>query len=386
MAPGQANLRDVYVAGVGMTPFGKFKETRVEALGQTAVRAALRDSGLARRDIEAAYCGSVMQGLLVGQRILKDIGLSGGPVFNHENACSSGSSALSQAWLSVAAGICDAVLVVGAEKLSSLGGGPLPIDTNDPEVEQGITMPALYAMRTRVYLEKHGGSVAQVAQVAVKNRRHAADNPYAQYRQPVTVDEVLESRLIAEPITLLQMCPNADGAAAAVLCAEDGLADAERPKVRILASVVTSGKFEQGYRDMTTPDISIRASRRAYEMAGCGPEDLDVVEVHDAAAIAEVIYYEALGLCPPGQGLELLESGATALGGRVPVNPSGGLLCRGHPLGATGLAQLAELTWQLRGEAEGRQVAGARTALAHCTGGGIWGVDNGVCSVHVLAA
>jgi benzoylsuccinyl-CoA thiolase BbsB subunit len=306
-------------------------------------------------------------------------------VFNHENACSSGSSALSQGWLSVAAGLCDAVLVVGAEKLSSLGRGPLPIDTDDPEVEQGVTMPALYAMRTRAYLEKYGGSVEQVAQVTVKSRRHAADNPYAQYREPVTVADVLESRLIADPITLLQMCPNADGAAAAVLCAEDGIKDGDRPKVRILASVVTSGKFEQGYRDMTTPDISIRASRRAYELAGCGPDDVDVVEVHDAAAIAEVIYYEALGLCPPGEGLDFLESGATSVGGRVPVNPSGGLLCRGHPLGATGLAQLAELTWQLRGEAEGRQVAGAKTALAHCTGGGIWGLDNGVCSVHVLA-
>jgi acetyl-CoA acetyltransferase len=378
------NLRDVYVAGVGMTAFGKFKETPVEAMGQSAVRAALRDSGLTRQDIDAAYCGSVMQGLLVGQRILKDVGLSGVPVFNHENACSSGSSALSQAWLSVAAGLCDAVLVVGAEKLSGLGGGPLPIDTDDPEIEQGVTMPAIYAMRTRAYLEKYGGSVEQVAGVTVKNRRHAADNPYAQYRDPVTVDEVLGSRLIADPITLLQMCPNADGAAAAILCAEDGLKDAARAKVRILASVVTSGKFEQGYRDMTTPDISIRASTSAYEMAGCKPQDIDVVEVHDAAAIAEVLYYEALGLCSSGDGLAFLDSGATAIGGQVPVNPSGGLLCRGHPLGATGLAQVAELTWQLRGEAEDRQVAGARTALAHCTGGGIWGVDNGVCAVHIL--
>ncbi len=384
MATGEINLRDVYVAGVGMTPFGKFKETSVAAMGQEAVRAALRDSGVARQDIDAAYCGSVMQGLLVGQRILKDVGLSGVPVYNHENACSSGSSALSQAWLSVAAGLCDAVLVVGAEKLSGLGGGPLPIDTDDPEVDQGITMPALYGMRARAYLEKHGGSIEQVAGVTVKNRRHAAANPYAQYRDPVTVEEVMGSRLIAEPITLLQMCPNADGAAAAVLCAEEGLADRDGPKVRILSSVVTSGRFEQGYRDMTTPDITIRAARRAYELAGLSPDDIDVVEVHDAAAIAEVIYYEALGLCDPGGGLAFLDSGATAVGGQVPVNPSGGLLCRGHPLGATGLAQLAELTWQLRGEAEGRQVAGAKTALAHCTGGGIWGLDNGACSIHIL--
>ena len=377
---GDAN---VYILGGAMTPFGKFIDKSAEALAQSAVMGALKDAGVNRKEIGSAYIGSVFQGSLIGQRVLKDLGMTGVPIYNLENACSSGATALSQACLAVAVGQVDTALVVGLEKLSKLGGGPLALDTGDPEIEQGLTMPALYAMRTRAYLDKHGGRMEQVAQVTVKNRKHAAKNRYAQYRDLCTVDEVLASRPIADPITLLQMCPNADGAAAVIVSSKAPKAS-NRKSVRVLSSVVTSGKFTQGFRDLTVPEISIRAARNAYEMAGVGPQDVDLAEVHDAAAIAEVIYYEALGFCEAGEGLSLLEKGETSIGGRIPVNPSGGLLCRGHPLGATGVAQIVEIMWQLTGEAGARQVEGAKIGLAHCTGGGIWGVDNGACSIHVL--
>lgn len=373
---------EVYVLGGSLTPFGKHKGRTAESLAQRAVLDALADADLRRSDIDAAYVGSVFQGSLAGQRVLKDLGMTGIPIYNLENACSSGGTALAQACLAVACGQVDTALVVGLEMLSTRGSGPLALDTGDPEIEQGLTMPALYAMRARAYFDKYGGSVEDVAQVTVKNRKHAAGNPNAQFREPCSVEEVLASRSIADPITLLQMCPNADGAAAVIVSSKAGSAGR---KVRVAGSVVASGEFAQGYRDLTMPDITIEAARKAYDMAGIGPKDVSLAEVHDAAAIAEVVYYEALGFCAPGEGLALLSSGETAIGGRIPVNPSGGLLCRGHPLGATGVAQAVEIMWQLTGRAEGHQVEGAKVGLAHCTGGGIWGVDNGACTVHVLS-
>lgn len=374
---------EVFVIGGAMTPFGKHPDVSAEALAQAAVLDAIEDAGIDRRNIEAAYVGSVFQGSLAGQRVLKDLGMTGIPIINLENACSSGATALSQAWLAVAAGQVETALVIGLEKLSSRGSGPLALNTGDPEIDQGLTMPALYAMRTRAYFDKHGGTIDQVAQVTVKNRKHAATNSYAQFRDACTVEQVLASRPVADPITLLQMCPNADGAAAVIISAKPKKSSQQKD-VRVLGSVVASGKFSQGHRDLTVPDISIQAAQRAYEMAGIGPRDVNLAEVHDAAAIAEVIYYEALGFCEPGEGLHFLGAGETSIGGRVPVNPSGGLLCRGHPLGATGVAQIVEIMWHLTDRAGDRQVEGAKIGLAHCTGGGIWGVDNGACSIHVL--
>ncbi|MBW3096431.1 thiolase family protein [Pseudohoeflea coraliihabitans] len=371
----------VHVIGGAMTPFGKHPDQTAERLAQRAVLDALADAGLRRDAIEAAYVGSVFQGSLAGQRVLKDLGMTGVPIYNLENACSSGGTALAQACLAVAAGQVETALVVGMEMLSTRGSGPLALSTGDPEIEQGLTMPALYAMRTRAYLDKYDGSIEGVAQVTVKNRRHAAGNKNAQFRDPCTVEEVLASRPVADPITLLQMCPNADGAAALIVSSKP---PASGKSVKVLGSVVASGRFAQGHRDLTVPDITIEAAKKAYEMAGLGPEDVDLAEVHDAAAIAEVVYYEALGFCGAGEGLALLAAGDTAIGGKIPVNPSGGLLCRGHPLGATGVAQAVEMLWQLTGRAEGHQVEGAKVGLAHCTGGGIWGVDNGACTVHLM--
>jgi acetyl-CoA acetyltransferase len=372
------------IIGAAQTDFGKFRDRSLESLGTEAGLAAIKDSGRTRTDIEALFSGNAYAGSLVGQRISKELGLDGLPVFNHENACASGASALAHAYLAVKAGQFETVLVVGVEQLSALGGGLLPIGENDPEIAAGLTMPASYAMRTETYLSQFGGKVEDIAQVAVKSRARAAGNPRAQYRTPVTVDEVMESRLVADPITLLQMCPNADGAAALVVTAGTAASGDDR-SVQVLSSVVTSGQFFQGARDMTWPDITLRAAKQAYAQAGVTAADVDVAEVHDAAAIGEIMYYEALGFCERGEGTSFVTTGRSSLAGATAVNTGGGLLSRGHPLGATGVVQVVELVAQLRGETGVNQVKGAQVAVAHSTGGGIWGVDNGACAMHVLA-
>ncbi|MBM9463462.1 thiolase family protein [Aeromicrobium sp. YIM 150415] len=373
----------VRIIGAAQTDFGKFRDRSLESIAIEAGIAAVRDAGVDRTDLQALFCGNAYAGSLVGQRISKEMGLDGLPVFNHENACASGASALAHACLAVGAGQFTTVLVLGVEQLSALGGGLLPIGEDDPEIAAGLTMPAAYAMRTESYLSRFGGKPEDIAQVAVKSRRQAGGNPRAQYRTPVTVDEVMESRLIADPITLLQMCPNADGAAALVVTSDPAAGGDDR-SVQVLSSVVASGQFFQGWRDMAWPDITLRAVEEAYDQAGVTAADVDVVEVHDAAAIGEIMYYEALGLCERGEGMSFVFSQESSLAGRTAVNTGGGLLSRGHPLGATGVVQVVELVAQLRGETGANQVSGAEVALAHCTGGGIWGVDNGACAVHVL--
>jgi acetyl-CoA acetyltransferase len=372
------------IVGAAQTDFGKFRDRTLESIAVEAGVAAIRDSGRGRTDVQALFTGNAYAGSLVGQRISKEMGLDGLPVFNHENACASGSSALAHAYLAVTAGAFDTVLVIGVEQLTALGGGLLPIGEDDPEIAAGLTMPASYAMRTESYLTRFGGKVEDIAQVAVKSRERAAGNPHAQYRVPVTIDEVMDSRLIADPITLLQMCPNADGAAALVVTADPSAAGEARA-VEVLSSVVTSGQFFQGARDMAWPDITLRAVDEAYGKAGVTAADIDVAEVHDAAAIGEIMYYEALGFCERGEGTTFVTTGHSSLAGATAVNTGGGLLSRGHPIGATGVVQVVELVAQLRGESGVNQVDGAQVAVAHSTGGGIWGVDNGACAMHVLA-
>lgn len=374
--------RSVFVTGAAMIPFRKRYELTLAEMGQAAVIAALRDASFDKRRIEAAYCGTAMGGPLPGQRILRDLGMTGIQVVNVENACSSGSTALHEGWVAISEGIYDAVVIVGAEKMSSLGTGTIPLEDDDHEVRLGQVMPAVYAMRAQRYLHEFGGSPADLAQVSVKNRRHAVLNESAQFREAVSIEQVLESRLIADPLTLLQCCPKADGAAALVLTSDRYR---QGRSVEVRASHITSGRFIDGFRDMTAAEITLRGAAETYAVAGLGPSDLDLLEVHDAFSISEIFYYEALGLCGHGQGLALLRSGATALGGKTPVNVSGGLLAKGHPLGATGVAQVVEVVGHLRGEAGARQVEGAKVGLTHCTGGGIAGLDHGACSIHVLA-
>jgi acetyl-CoA acetyltransferase len=377
-------MREVAVIGVGMIKMGKFPDRMLSSMGREAVLLAMKDAGVERGDIQAGYSGSLHGGSLLGQRIFKDLGMTGMPINNMENACSSGSSALREGWLSIASGLYDMAIAVGSEKLSALGGGTLPLEKEDLEVSQGMVMPALYAMRARRYMADFNATKEHLAKVVVKSRKNASMNPLAQFTQLTTVEEVLKSRVIADPITLFQCCPTGDGAGAAVLCSMDKARKYTSQPVLIKASVLVSGKFEPGFRDMTTPEITVRGSKMAYEMAGLGPKDIDVVEVHDAFSIAELLYYEALGFCGRGDAPKLIDEGATNIDGRIPVNPSGGLISKGHPVGATGLAQLAEIIWQLRGQAGQRQVKNARVGMTHCTGGGIYGLDHGACSIHIL--
>jgi acetyl-CoA acetyltransferase len=378
-------MRDVSVIGVGMIPFGKYPDRKLSDLGWPAVKAAVADANIEPRQIQAAYCGTALGGMMSGQRVMGRIGLTGIPIANIENACSSSSTAFRQGVMTIQTGQFDVVLVIGVEKLTKFGGGTLPLEEEDWEVSQGLSMPALYAMRAQRYMHDFGLTREQLALVSVKNRRHGALNPDAQMRKEVTLDEVLMSRPIADPFTLLQCCPTGDGAAAVVLCATSVARQFRSDPVQVIASDVTSGKYITGFRDMTIPEITVRGAKEAYQDAGVGPQDIDVAEVHDAFSIAELLYYEAFGFCERGDAGRLIESGATTFGGKIVVNPSGGLLAKGHPVGATGAAQVVEIVRQLRGEAGARQVEGAKLGLTHATGGGISGFDHGACSIHIFA-
>ncbi len=378
-------MRDVSVIGVGMVPFAKYRDKTLAEIAWPAVKQAIGDSGAAKKDIETVYCGTALGGMMSGQRVCKQLGITGLPILNVENACSSSSSAFREAWIAVSSGIYDVALVIGVEKLTKFGGGTLPLEKEDWEVTHGLVMPALYAMRARRYMHEYGLTEDQLARVAVKAHEHGAMNPDAQYRNRITVEEVQASRPVAEPFTLMHCCPSGDGAAAAVIASSDLVARFGADAVRVTGSEINSGKYMTGFRDMTSPEITVRGAKDAYEEAGIGPEDLDVAEVHDAFSIAELMYYEALGLCAKGDAAKLLEDGETSLGGRIPVNPSGGLLSKGHPIGATGVAQIVEIVRQLRGLCSDRQVQGAKVGLTHCTGGGISGFDHGVCSIHLFA-
>ncbi|WP_298234793.1 thiolase family protein [uncultured Azohydromonas sp.] len=379
-------MQDIYIHGGAMTRFGKHPGVLAPELAQQAILKALDDAGVARGEIQAVYCANVLGGMILGQLIVRDLGFKGIPVYNVENACASGATGVHLARHALLAQQYDTVLVLGIEQLTALGGGTIPLQRNDHKTElyakAGMVLPAVYAMRGTRFLHERGTTPADLAAVAVKNRRHGALNEYAQQRSETTLEEVLASRMIADPLTLLQCCPSqVDGAAAVVLGTRRRGA---RKAVKVLSSAVVSGLREEARDDILDAEITARAARQAYEQAGVSPGDVNVVELHDAFTIAELLYYEALGLARHGDAVALLHSGATALGGRVPVNPSGGLLAKGHPLGATGVAQMVEILWQLQGRAGARQVPGARIGLTQCTGGGIAGVDHAASSVHLL--
>lgn len=378
---------EVYIAGAAMTAFGRHADRSMQDLAMSAVSDALKDAGIATGDIQAIYAANVYGGMVLGQVLMRDLGITGPALYNVENACASGATAVHLARQALQLGLYETVVVFGVEALTQLGGGTIPLQRNDYKTElyagHGMTLPTVYAMRGSRYLHERNETPALLAQIAVKNRAHGARNPLAQQRSEVTLEEVLQSRPVAEPLTLLQCCPSAvDGAAALVLTTR-------RPEnhgrpVRILASAIQSGHQELGCDDILDAEITARTARLAYEQSGVDPKDVGVVELHDAFTIAELLYYEALQLARPGEGAALLRSGATALGGRVPVNPSGGLLAKGHPLGATGVAQMVEVVWQLQNRAEGRQIDNLRIGLTQCTGGGIAGMDHAASAVHIL--
>lgn len=378
-------MSESFVVGAAMIRMGKYPRSSYAGLAVPAVRVAMQQAGVTATDINAVFCGHAFGGMLTGQRIGKEVGLGGVPVINVDNACSGGATALHLAHRAICAGEYEVVLVIGVDKLTQFGGGTLPLVQEDVEVQQGMVMPALYAMRARRYLYERGATVADLAAVSVKARRHGALNPYAQLRSEVALEDVLNSRPIADPLTLFQCCPTGDGAAAVIVVSPRMQQRLAAAAMEIRASVLHSGQYTSGFRDMLRPEITYDSAREAYEQAGLGPESLDMVELHDAFTIAELVYYEALGLCARGDSLALLKSSATTFGGRVVVNPSGGLLAKGHPVGASGVAQVVEAYWQLTGQGGARQVPNARTALTHVTGGGIAGFDHGACAIHIFS-
>lgn len=376
-------MSDAYIVSGAMARFGKYPEASYAGIAVPSLVEAMRSAGVAAGDVQAVFCGHAYGGMLTGQRICKTVGIGGVPIINVDNACSGGATAIHQAVRSVRNGEHEIVVALGVDKLSQFKGGTLPLPGEDIEVQRGVAMPAVYAMRAQRYLHETDATIEDLARVSVKARAHGNMNPFAQMRKEVTVEQVLEARPVADPFTLLMCCPTGDGAAAVVVVSDRVRKRLGVPAIAVRASVLHSGENVEGFRDMTNPEITTQSASDAYEEAGIGADDLDCIELHDAFSSAELIYYESLGLAPRGAGFELIRTGATGFGGDVVVNPSGGLLAKGHPVGASGVAQMVELYWQLTGTAGQRQVEEARFGLAHVTGGGISGLDHGACAVHI---
>lgn len=381
------HLREVLVIGIGTSQFGKFPERSFQVLGMDAVAQALADAGVSPRQIEVAYGSRIFLEQITAQVVLRDLGIVGIEMINVENACAGGATAVRCLWKDIATGMYDIGLAFGVESMttSPVAGKLISPSRDDIDGQLGSNMPVVFALMAKRLMETHGATPEDFARVSVKAHRAAAHNPAAQYRKEFTVEEVMGSRMVADPITLLQCCPNTDGAAAVVMCSTEMARRLGARPVRVLASVLRSSDYFFRKEDLTSFDTGRRAARSAYDMAGIGPEDLDVVELHDAFAPEELVHYEDLGLCPPGGAIGLLRSGATSLGGRVPVNSSGGLLSLGHPLSASGVRVICDVVQQLRGQAGPRQKEGARVGLAQMLGGNINGLEMGAAAVHILA-
>ena len=411
-------MNDVYIAGIAMTVFGRHFERSLDDLAAEALNGALKDAACTADDLGAAFYAGMTNGPLQGQIsipgqvVFSKIGIEGIPIYNIENACASGSSAFNLAVQSLRAGTTDVALALGAEKMNipdkmkafSIFEGGWDVSRAEDNYQmlvkmgEGVEVPPgtesdkpfskfmeIYAAMCRLHMKTYGTTQRQIAAVSAKNHTHSVHNPYSQFRKPFTIEEILAAPPITYPITLPMCAPLSDGAAAAIVCTEDGLqrigADKSRC-IKVAASVMRS--FTD--RRLDQPELSVGhlAARQAYEQAGLGPEDMHVAEVHDASAMGEILQAENLGFVPFGGGGPAAERGEFTLGGRIPINPSGGLESKGHPLGATGIGQLFELVTQLRGEAGVRQVQGAEHAIQE-NGGGMQGVEEAAVAIHILS-
>jgi acetyl-CoA acetyltransferase len=408
-------MRDVAIVGAGMTDFGKFLDRSMKDIAGEAVKGALASAGIDKSKLQVAVVGNATAGLITGQEmirgqvVLREMGIGGIPIINTENACASSSTAFHVAWMYVASGMYDIALAVGMEKLYHEDkrrsfqaiGAAVDVEwvqqmqaaakaqedkqkADNPGVAEGAgekrsMFMDFYAAFARSHMAKYGTTKEQFARIAVKNHYHGSLNPHAQYREVYSLEDVLTSPLVAEPLTRLMCSPIGDGAAATVICSAEMAKQFTTKPVYVKASVLGSG-FDRAPGD---PDVTQMVARKAYEMAGVGPQDLNVIEVHDASAPAELVLYEELGLCAPGEGGKLIDSKATYIDGPIPVNPSGGLISKGHPIGATGVAQIYEIFTQLRGEAGDRQVKNPKVGMTE-NGGGMVKGDPAALAVHIL--
>ena len=405
-------MREVAVIGVGMNRFGKYPEKGIKKLVEESVTKTLEDAGAEKNQIEAAFVGNAAAGLMTGQEmirgqtVLSALGIDAIPVYNVENACASSSSAFNMAWMSVASGVHDVALVVGFEKLydkdkmksymalatavdvermtEHLKEAENRLPPGEKILQEGAGQNRsifmdLYAFFIRQYMENYGLTQEHFAQLSVKAHKNGALNPHAQYQKEVTLEEVLNSGDVVFPLTRMMCSPIGDGSAAAILCAKSKVARFTSNPVWVVGSVVGSGKL--------TPDVNDTVTRRlapqVYEKSGLGPQDVDLVELHDTTSPSEIMFLVELGLCPPEKAVEWIEKDELSADGRMPTNTSGGLACKGHPIGATGCGQIHEIVRQLRGEAGKRQVQGAKTGMTH-NGGGILGTDAAAMALHVF--
>ena len=409
-------MSNIYIIGVGMIRFNKYPDRTVQDMAHESIELVLKDAGLVKEDLEAAFFSNSFWGMfdnqhsIRGEVVLRNMGIGEIPVTNVENACAGGSTALHMAYTGIRAGMYDVALAIGSEKitnpnkalsLAAYGTGmdvanfskhiekllemsetltvKIPDDQTAPGKDRSIFMDA-YALGARWHMSRFGTTQRQLAEICAKNHFHGSLNPMAQYQKDMTVEEVLADRPIAYPLTRAMCAPVGDGGAAVIVCSEKYLKKMKNAlPVRIRASVLGTGRD----RSLDDPDIGERLVRKAYNMAGVGPEDISLAELHDATSYGELHQTEAMGFCPIGEGGPFVESGATKLGGKMPVNVSGGLECKGHPIGASGLSQIYEIVTQLRGNAGQSQVEGARVGLAE-NGGGSIGVEEAAMCIHIL--
>ncbi len=405
-------MRNVAVAGAGMTRFAKYQDRGLKELTNEAVTAALASAGIDKSGLQVAVVGNAAAGVITGQEcvraqvVLREMGIDKIPMINTENACASSSTAFQVAWLYVASGLYDVALAVGVEKMyvedkaktMAAFSGAVDVEQLREMMEQlkppseqksGAESGAgksrslfmdIYGAAARAHMERHGTTKEHYARIAVKNHNNGSLNPHAQYRERYTLEEILASPMISEPLTRLMCSPIGDGAAAAILVSEEKVKQFTTSPVWVRGSALVSGADDRAEVGGETA----RAAQRAFEMAGMTFGDVDVMEVHDATAPAELLIYEEMGLCEEGEGGKLIDDGVTEIGGRLPVNTSGGLLAKGHPIGATGIAQIHEIWLQVRGEAGDRQVANAKVGLTE-NGGGVVRGEAGATTVHILA-
>lgn len=379
-------MRIVYVLGIGQTIFGKHGSLTVNDLGATAVLAAVKDAEISPKEFQVAYCGTVTSPPTPVQSILFRLGVDRIPMYTIENACASGSAAVHLLYRDIALGGCDVGIALGVESLSAFnrkfGKGLLAIE-GDLQGKLALTMPSFFAMLCNLLIEKRGATIEDICYPSVKNHKAGMNNPYSQYKTEVTVEEIMASPMIVDPITVLQCCPQSDGGAAVILCSEEYYKKHNkkgyRAPVKIAGSVISASGAEDSSYDPLALQAMIKGAKDACEMAGVDAQkDIDVAEIHDAFSGEELAAYEMLGLCKPGEGVALARSGAVELGGRCPVNPSGGLLSMGHPLGASGVRVVNDVARQLWGEAGANQVEGAKVGMAQMLGGVLTGIESPV--------